>query len=345
MSNLNSAVVNEARNTLENAKSIVVAIGENPSLDSTAAALALYLSLSASGKQVSVVSPMPMTVKYNKLVAVDKISSRLNMGDGRNLIISFPYQEGSIEKVSYNIENETFNLVIEPREGYPTITPEMMQYNYSGGTGADCVITIGITNLNELSNLYQENQSLFEQKPFVAIGYQNSNLGKINLFDPSVSSNSELILDIITQMGLTLESDIASNLLSGLTDETNNFSSEKTSATTFEAAAILLKNGAKKTESAKFEEISPLPPKFPQGRVQQPSSRPSPFSFGKGAAASRTPSPAPFRIKPQVNQPTRQQAKTSTPPPSHPLTREAGAPPDAPPDWLKPKIYKGSTLI
>ena len=65
---------------------------------------------------------------------------------GKNLVISFPYQEGSIEKVSYNIENDKFNLVIEPRENYPVITPEMIKYSYGGGN-TDLIITVGTSQL------------------------------------------------------------------------------------------------------------------------------------------------------------------------------------------------------
>ena len=107
--------LNQIRGLLEQAKSVAIIASPQPSIDAVAASLALYLALSATGKTVSVISTAPMTVEFSHLVGVDKIVNTIGTGDGRNMVISFPYQEGSIEKVSYNIEQETFNLVIEPR--------------------------------------------------------------------------------------------------------------------------------------------------------------------------------------------------------------------------------------
>src|SRR3989344_4837471 len=123
----------DVKSIVDNSREILIAISKNSTMDSVASALSLYLSLSTLGKHVSVVSPSPMTVEFNQLVGVDKITTNVSTG-GRNLVVSFPYQEGSIEKVSYNIENDVFHLVIEPREGYPTITPDKLSYAYGGGS-------------------------------------------------------------------------------------------------------------------------------------------------------------------------------------------------------------------
>src|SRR3989344_7904293 len=190
MANLNRDNINQTRTILENAKSILIVLGQNPSYDAVASALSFYLSLSAAGKQISVVSPTEMTVGYNELIAVDKIGKTIGSDNGRNLIISFPYQEGSIEKVSYNIENDAFNLVIEPREGYPQITPELIRYSYGGGGNIDMIFTIDTPNLHYLQQVYQNNQGLFSEKPVINIDShnQNSRYGKINIIDNSASS-------------------------------------------------------------------------------------------------------------------------------------------------------------
>ena len=345
MANLNRDNINQTRTILENAKSILIVLGQNPSYDAVASALSFYLSLSAAGKQISVVSPTEMTVGYNELIAVDKIGKTIGSDNGRNLIISFPYQEGSIEKVSYNIENDTFNLVIEPREGYPAITPEMMQYNYSGGS-TDVIMTIGVNKLDDASNLFNANQNLFQEKPLINIDIEtsNQNFGKINLIDESASSISELTASLISDMGLSMEPDIATNLLAGLTDKTDNYSSARVSASTFETAALLLKNGARNKQPR--TKIAQNLPQFPQ---QTPSQKP--FTFSK--------SPRPFVRQPQSPQPPQSNPQQPSQPflskgpqtqqkqvaGQTPSTRESGSPPETPPDWLKPKIYKGSTLL
>lgn len=345
MSNLNTEQINQARSLLEEVKSISILVGANPSIDSVAAALSLYLSLSANGKMASLACSTPMTIEYNRLIGIDKIANSINGQSGRNLIISFPYQEGSIEKVSYNIENDTFNLVIEPREGFPVITPEMMQYGFSGGS-TDVVVTIGAAKLEDLDSLYSNNQTLFAEKPVINIdcSIQNTNFGKINLIDTTLSSNSELILTLFSHFGLSFESDIATNLLTGIMEETDNFTSPTTSASTFEAAAICLKNGARKE---KPEESLPVQmPQFVKPTVPSPLSRKQSIPSSKPVMPFGE-SPKPFSTKqpPTFQQPP---VKQKTPPvkqtPPTPSLRESTHP-ETPPDWLKPKIYKGSTLV
>src|SRR3989344_7951076 len=198
MQNSQNKGASDIKSVIDNSREILIATPRNPSMDSTASALSLYLSLSTLGKHVSVVSPSPMTVEFNQLVGVDKILNMVSNG-GRNLVVSFPYQEGSIEKVSYNIENDVFHLVIEPREGYPTITPDKLSYAYGGGS-FDTVFVIGSTTLNDLDGIYAQNPSLFQEKQVVNIDNNpaNSRFGKVNMVDPNVSTISEMVLNMIS---------------------------------------------------------------------------------------------------------------------------------------------------
>lgn len=360
MTNINPEQVNQARSILGNSKNILLAIPVDPSIDNVASALALYLSLSAAGKQVSIITPTEITVQFNHLIGVDKISTSFTAQNGKNLIISFPYTEGSIEKVSYNIENETFNLVIEPREGYPSVLPEMMKYNFSGGN-YDTIVTIGAANIEELGQIYSNNQNLFNEKQVINIDddIANSNFGKINLIDSKIASLSELVLGLIDQMNLPVEADIATNLLTGLTAQTNNFSSPKTTATTFETAAMLLKFGAQKTQITTPPDRSNFPQFMKQDKKQdQPNIQKNINQFGLNQNSPYLkPQPKPF-ISPggfksrfptqpqQQAQPIRQpQPLNKNTQQNQPSTYESSKPPETPPDWLKPKIYKGSTLL
>lgn len=316
--------INQMRTILEKSQEVVIAISAKPTIDSMAASLSLYLALSSVGKHVNIISSQTPTVEFNRLVGIDKVGLALTDGNGRNLIISFPYQEGSIEKVSYNIENDTFNLVIEPREGYPAVTPEMMKYTFGGGK-VDAIITIGCTTLESIGDIYHNNQEVFSEKPLLNIDTQreNTRYGKINIVDHSTSSNSELLISILSQMGFNLDSDMASNLLFGITSATQNFTSQRMNAETFEAAAICLKAGAQKPLSQPQPQNTSSPSSFPFPKMTKPPL--SPIQNNK-------PKPP---MPPMQHVPMQQ-----TPKPQNPQHHS-----DAPPDWLKPKIYKGSTLL
>lgn len=345
----------EMQNILEGSKELLIGLPKSPSLDEVAAALSLYLVLSSKGKQVKVVCPSEMTVEFNQLIGVDKITSVVNGGNGRNLVISFPYEEGSIEKVSYNIENATFNLVIEPRENYPLITPDVIRYSFGGGN-TDAIITVGISSLSDLDNLYQANQDLFSNKPVINIDIKNNNqrFGKVNLVDPSASSVSELLLYLFSQIGLQLDPDTSTNLLNGITHGSQYFTSQETSISTFEAATICLRNGARKIgyqESAPTSHqaqtssfFSPTatrqsyPPKPAQTRTQIPAYSPSPNQLPRHQTGIKMPTP-----RTQQSYSTGSTQKPSQPQQTVRQKSQSGS--DAPPDWLKPKIYKGSTLL
>jgi len=337
----------EARNTLEGAKSIAILIGSNPTVDSVASSLALYLALSSYGKQVTVACAIPMTVAFNRLVGVDKIGTLVNGTGGKNLVISFPYQEGSIEKVSYNIENDIFNLVIEPREGYPMITQDMIRYSFSGGS-TDAIITVGVASTNDLGTLFTDNQQLFSEKSLINIDINPSNSrfgNRSNIVDQTASTISELTTTLFSSLGFTIDADIASNLLAGISNGSNNFTSAQTTAHTFEAAAICLKNGARKeaplSQRPQPAPFAPVQQHGPKAAPAAPSPFPRPF---KSAGQKPSPFTQPPKQKPspQVTPPKPQMANNQH---TQPTAKDANQGQGAPPDWLKPKIFKGSTLL
>lgn len=355
MSSISTEQLNQARLTIDQSQDLLILLGKNPTLDQVASGLSLYLGLSARGKRVTISCPDPMTVAFNQLVGIDKITNNVGSGsNGKNLVISFPYQEGSIEKVSYNIENDTFNLVIEPREGYPQITQDLIQYAYSGGD-TDLIITIGISNLNDLENFYPNSQNMYANKQIINIDSNSENqlFGKFNLVDPSVTSISELLTSLISQIGLTLDSDISSNLYAGIVNGSNNFTSTKTNAMTFEAAAVCLKKGANKPQNQSSLTQQPLnnTQMFSQQTPQRQYNNPSGQSMSTNSNYPPKSKPVtpqmgfrnqPVRNKPLQPQPQQIQQQQSQQSTSLPKQQPQNG---APPDWLKPKIYKGSSLL
>lgn len=325
MINSPTGQISQARSLLENAKEVLIALPAKPTFDSVAGALSLYLGLSAKGLQVTVVCPNDMTVEFSHLVGVDKVTNNISSGQGKNLVISFPYQEGSIEKVSYNIENDTFNLVIEPREGYPMVTQDAIRFG-AGGGNIDLIITIGVAKLTDLDQLYNNNQGLFSEKTVVNIDTdsQNTRFGRVNVIDPNVSSISELTISLFSNFGLALNADTATNLLAGMTNGTDNFNSPQTQASTYETAAMCLRSGARKITQTKSSfqpatvSTQPVIPTF---------NKPVTLSKPQQGQKQRSFQPQTQPIQPQQQQKKQQPAQ------------------EAPPDWLKPKIFKGSTLL
>jgi nanoRNase/pAp phosphatase (c-di-AMP/oligoRNAs hydrolase) len=239
------------REPLTTAQTIFILLPQNPNLDKVAASLALFLSLQKAGKQTTIACLTEMTVEFSALVGVDKIQTKLG---GRNLVISFDYLEDSIEKVSYNIENNKFNLVVQPKTGFPSLSTEKVDYSYSGGE-ADLVFTVGAKNLESLGGLSQSVKSSEKQIMVdLDVNPANTQFGRINLVNPQASSCSEMVVWLISRLNLPIDEDMASNLFLGIERMTSNFSSPRVSAATFEAAAFCLRAGARRTRRPDFRQ-------------------------------------------------------------------------------------------
>ncbi len=237
----------------------------NPTADATAAACALYLGLTKMGKSLSIACA---SKPQFDLVGTDKIQSNL-VNSGNNLVISFPYTEGAIDKVDYNIQGNSFNLIVAPRQGFPKLDPKQVKYNYTGGS-VDFIITVDAPSLNSLGAIYTDNQNQFIGHDIVNIDRHLTNafFGTVNFVNKTASSISELVLSILQNLQVETDRDIATNLYAGIASATNNFTSYSVNADTFEHVASLLRMGAVKKvirkpdmnfQSRPSREIQPSP--------------------------------------------------------------------------------------
>ncbi|PIQ73090.1 hypothetical protein COV58_04380 [Candidatus Roizmanbacteria bacterium CG11_big_fil_rev_8_21_14_0_20_36_8] len=251
----------------------VIILPSKSTPDAIAAGTSLYLKLIEMGKNVSIISE---SIPQSDLLGADKIKNDLQNG-GDNLVVSFPYIEGTIDKVDYNIQGERFNLVIVPRTGSQKIKADEVQFSYSGGN-IDFIITIDAPNLNSLGSIYQKNERKFSSATIINIDRHliNNSYGLINFVSKSSSSTSELVLEVIKKLGTNIDKDIANNLYYGIITATNNLTSYSVTADTYEHIAELLRFGAVRKPAVtnvpnSFGQFSP-PGNF--GMMDQPYSPP-----------------------------------------------------------------------
>lgn len=338
-----------------------VMLSKNPQVDHAAAGLGLYLALLQMGKKVMIVSPTQPTVEISNLVGIDKVKNTLNV-DGNDLTVSFPYIDGEIEKVSYNLDKESnlLHIVVKAGEKGLSFQNEEIQFKRGGGKIPSLMFFVGVPRLTDLGNLF--NPDAFKDTTIVNIDNKpdNQGFGDIILVSPKFSSVSEQVAHLLSQIEtIDVDQDIAQNLLSGISQATNDFQDPKTSYLAFEMAGVLMRKGAVRKRTSQREErqeanasFFPYQPQQPvqsQRVTQQPAQRPQPFS--------RPHFPRPFQ--PQQNQ---QQAQPAAAQPSQP-NQQQGQPiqqpannqqqnqqqdmrqRQTPPDWLTPKVYKGSTVL
>ncbi len=312
--------IQRIRDIIARSQTISIIVGENPSVDQMAAALSLYLTLS-TGKKVSVLSLSSPLVEHSSLVGVDKVGTSPE-GTGGDLVVSFPYKEGEIEKVSYTIEDGYLNIIVKAGEGGLTFDERDVLFKKGGGK-VDLLISVGVESMQVVRNLFSEDA--LKEATIINIDNANNNegYGDVVLVSNKFSSLSEQVADLLLNLGLDIDIDTAQNLLIGITEATDNFQSPRTSYLAFEIAAILLKKGAvrpqvatnQRQELRKEERLDLVRQNI--GKVQEASQKQPSFQ--------------------RSGQQTRQDQK---------MRSDRQSSEQKPPsDWLTPKVYKGSTNI
>lgn len=294
---------------IDNANSILILLPTKPYFDQVAAGLALYLSLKDK-KEVAISCPSPMMVGFNRLIGVNKISAELG---NKNLVIKFTgYDATNIEKVSYDIEQGEFKLTVTPKSGFSSPEKGQLNLDYSG-VAADLVILVGGANDSHFPILAQPD---FSSSKIAHIGTRVLNTTKevMSLSKPG-STTSEIVAALIKENELSIDPDIATNLVMGVEEGSSHFESNEVRPETFETFAYLLRSGGRR----------------------EPKTRLSPASFPPGAIPGMPPPMMP-RGGPMPPMPMEM--------PEHDLedTREEEMDVNPPDDWLQPKVFKGTPV-
>lgn len=320
------ADITTLKDLLAKANDVLVLTHESPTFDSIGSTLALYLGLASLGKKATVACPDRMTVEFSSFIGVDKLVTGFGK---KNFVISLDYVDGSIEKVSYNIENNKFNLVIEPREGFGPFSADKVHFLHAS-TAASLIFTVDTIHLGGLGELYENEKELYASRPVVNIDRHpnNAHYGQVNLTSSAASSTAELVAHVLSGIGVRLTTDIATNLLNAFYGATDNFLSPNVTPGAFELSAMCMKAGGKRfpldmpKRAPSLEEGAALPP------------------FVSGVTPKVQPvSPAPIAASQDGSRPS-EGPGGKTPAVAGPVPSRASG--QAPQDWLKPKIFKSS---
>ncbi len=337
--------IQRLREIFDRESSFAIVAGGDYTIDEMGASLALYLTLSSLGKDVSVISTKQPIVEVSNLVGIDKVKSGYESKNG-DLVVSFPYKGDEIGKVSYTLEAGFLNIIVKPKENALSFGEKDVLFRRNG-EAPRVLIVIGVKRLSELSSIF--NIEALKDTTIVNIDKAGNNegFGDVVMIGQSASSVSEQVTNVMLSLAYPIDPDVAQNLLSGIVYATSDFQSSMTSSLAFEMAGILLRSGAIREGVSPIRSqirrpISPMPsmPQASSVPTQQINNfvddvMPNPsLQQVVSQRQSRVTSAQPL-IGNQVNTIPSSQAE-------FPSDQKGD---DAPPDWLAPKIYKGSTNV
>lgn len=332
----------ELKTLLPTAKNILIALPVNASIDVLASGLSLFLTLQGSGKQVSIVCDDTIKVGQAHLFGVDHIQKNIPSTEGGNLTLTLEGVAASdntipaLEKLDWYAENSNLNLVFHILPGQ-TFQPAKIVPKYQG-SGFNLIFTVGAVNLNALGNVYSSNNQVFSGTHIVNLDIQvaNTSFGQTNVLDTQASSVSEIMSNVVTDLGFALNTDAASNLIAGIFDATQNLTNDKASAETYMAVASCLRVGGRKPT------VSAAAPSSYDWSALMPKDQPSVSQ----AQASSIPDYAMPSVVPSTP-PALQMDNSgddSIPSPEERPMEEGVISETVEPEWLTPKIFKGSSL-
>lgn len=340
--------LSELKTLLPTSKNILIALPANATVDQIAAGLALFLTLEGAGKQVSIVCDDTIRVSQSHLFGVDHIQKNIPSTAGGNLTLTLEGVAASdntipaLEKLDWYAENNNLNLVFHILPGQ-TFQPAKIVPKYQG-SGFNLIFTVGALNLNALGNVYSSNSQAFSGAHIVNVDTQSSNtsFGQTNVLDTQVSSISEMMSSVLTDLGFALNADVASNLIAGIFDATQNLTKISATAETYMAVAQSLRVGGKKPG------VSAAVPAY-DWQALMPA---SPAQRGEPKGQTFIPD---YAIPSVVSSTPPQQVDNSGDDSQSSPPIQSGSPEERPyeegvisetvePEWLTPKIFKGSTL-
>lgn len=341
----------EVKQVLQNAKSILIALPKDVTADQLSSGLALYLSLKEAQKEVSVLTEGTIRVGHTNLFGVGDIKDKMPEGAGGNFTITLggvidpvTQKPSALEKLEWFPVGNDLKLVFYVLPGQK-FEPSFVTPSREGGE-VDLIFVVGVAKPDDLGSLYSAKKEFFEKSLVVNIDNQssNQNFGKTNIIDTSASSLSEIVAQIIPGLRLHLDGDIASNILAGIFAATDNLTGANATADTFEVVANSLRAGGRKPSvtvvaEEKKEELPQPQMGFQAPVTPQPVVAPQgTFDLSKLTGVKEN-EPAEAVIveeaaKPQENIPSAEEAPQGE-------QAQSIKPED---DWLTPKIFKGSSL-
>jgi len=231
-------------------ETILLCVNKNPNGDALGAAFGLYLALKRLGKKTDVVSPTAILEKYSFLPSSNLITHKLE--GARDYIFTVDIKKDKLQQLRYEVQDNKLKIFITAKSGdldEKNAALESSKFKY------DLIIILGTSDLENLGNIYDNNPELFYEAPVINIDNNPSNeyFGKINLVDVAISSTSEMVYNLITDLDEKLFNDqIATNLLAGIISRTDSFQNKNTTPKAFLAAASLITKGANKEDIIRY---------------------------------------------------------------------------------------------
>ena len=229
---------------IRNNKTFLIITHARPDGDAIASCLALKRVLEKLGKKADVVIPDETPIDYDFLPGMEKVIKDIRLN--RDLVINIQ----KAGRVSYNKkEDGSVDLIVAPDEGQ-----EFKKHDVAlefGKAHYDVLVILDTPDLVRVNAVYEQNKGILADTQIINIDHHPTNIsfGGINLIDSSATSTCEILFSLIEALDKGLmDADIATQLLTGIINDTDRFQNTNTSPKSLTVAAQLIAAGARRSE-------------------------------------------------------------------------------------------------
>ena len=227
------------------ADSVLIIYSADALRDHLFAATALYKTFQQlANKEVTLLSSEDLSQAEPDIVYLNETKTEIGH---KNLCISFDYLQDSVEKITSAIDEDSkkLHITIKPKKGVAPLSKDNVSFSHTGAE-ADMVILVGVDDLASLEQLYIGYENLYQTTALVSINSYETAFGNLKLDILGSSCVSEFVAWLLKDLRYQIDHEVATNLLAGIDEETDNLESYLATADTFEIISYLLRSGARR---------------------------------------------------------------------------------------------------
>ena len=233
---------------LEKSKNVLIVFPADRDNDAIASALALFLFLKKIGVETEIAGfkNNDRSESFFFLPSYQEIKKQLD--NLRRFVVSLDISQAKVNQIKYSVDADQLNFIISPKTGW--FKPEDVSTR-TGEFKYDLIFTVGVSDLEALEKLYDDNVEFFYKTTIINIDQQaaNEEFGQINFVDLNAITTAEIIFYLLKNYKPEMISeDIATCLLAGIIQRTKNFKTANLTPRVLLTTSELITLGARREE-------------------------------------------------------------------------------------------------
>ena len=229
---------------LGTSKAILLTGPANPDYDVVGSSLALASWVREQRPQARVETAFVIANPHHFKFLPGAADIRSDIRASDNFIISVDVSTTKLREMSYDMKGSSLEIYLKAKEG--GFTTDDISFSESNPS-YDLIITVGAPELASVGPIYDTHREVFFKTPILNIdrSSRNTRYGSVNSIHLMSSSIAEVVAALI---GMAINKDRATCLLTGLIAGTNSFQAAQVTPDTLALASALIVAGAPRAE-------------------------------------------------------------------------------------------------